>query len=231
MARIPAALREDCPNTVVGWFVRERIPWSHDVSTTILEARAKGSRSVTDVAAETDAALVERARQDDGAAFGVLVERYSSRIYALVGSMLRDRAEIEDVVQDVFFKVYRKLPGFEGKSSFYTWLYRVALNTAADHLKRKRNDRTKAIEDFAGLDVEAPGHTPGTDIAAGELRTQVAEAIATLPRKYRDILVLREYEERSYEEISSILGCSKGTVESRLFRARARLKERLKAFI
>lgn len=202
------------------------------MSTLTLERKlAKGSQSVTDVNAETDDALIELARSDDGSAFEVLVQRYSSRIYALVGSMLRDRAEIEDVVQDVFFKVYRKLPGFEGKSSFYTWLYRVALNTAADHLKRKRNDRTQSVEDFAAVDVEAPGHAPETGIASDELRAHVAEAISSLPRKYRDILVLREYEDRTYDEISDILGCSKGTVESRLFRARARLKERLKAYL
>lgn len=184
-----------------------------------------------DVNAETDAALVGRAQSDDGAAFEVLVHRYSSRIYALVGSMLRDRAEIEDVVQDVFFKVYRKLPAFEGKSSFYTWLYRVALNTATDHLKRRRNDRARMVEDFAAVDVEAPVQAPEIGIDGDELRRHLADAISSLPRKYRDILVLREYEERTYEEISEILGCSKGTVESRLFRARARLKERLKAYL
>ncbi|MCA9320240.1 MAG: RNA polymerase sigma factor [Planctomycetes bacterium] len=178
-----------------------------------------------------DEALIARAGNGDESAFAELVERYSDRIYTLVSSMVRDRSEAEDVVQEVFFKVYRKLEGFEGKSSFYTWLYRVSLNAATDHLKKRRNDRARSAEDFVLNEVPQPGAAPGRRMDRGELRLKMAEAIASLPPKYRDILVLREYQDCSYEEIAQVLGCSKGTVESRLFRARARLRDRLAPYL
>ena len=178
-----------------------------------------------------DAELLRLVDAGNEEAFQILVDRYSGRIYTLVGGMLRDRAEIEDVVQDVFFKVYRKAGGFEGKSSFFTWLYRVALNTATDHLKKKRNEKARSVEDFAVLEVEADSSPPETGLSREELRQQLARAIGSLPAKYRDILVLREYEGCSYEEIAEVLSCSKGTVESRLFRARARLKDKLKPLL
>lgn len=179
----------------------------------------------------SDSELIEAAQSGDDAAFASLVERYTGRVYALVGGMVRDRLSAEDIVQDVFFKVHLKLPTFEGKSRFYTWLYRVAYNTATDHLKKKRLDKSHSVEDFSYLDLEACDTGPERRMATSELRRRLADAVAELPEKYRDILVLREYEECSYEEIAEILQCSKGTVESRLFRARARLKEKLKGFL
>ena len=192
---------------------------------------SSGTRALNLVKTQDDVTLVAKASEGDELAFATLVERYSDRIYTLVGGMLRDQTEVEDVVQEVFFKVYRKLESFQGKSSFYTWLYRVSLNTAADHLKRRRNDRSRNVEDFELIDQPQKGDTPGAGMDRRELRRQMAAAISDLPDKYRDILVLREYQECSYEEIASILQCSKGTVESRLFRARARLRDKLAKYL
>lgn len=195
-------------------------------------SRNAGAKTVGDErTGPSDQELVEQVRAGDQAAFRGLVERYSSRIWTLVSGMVRDRSEVEDIVQDVFFKVYRKLPSFEGKSSFYTWLYRVAFNTATDHLKKKRLDRTHSVEDIPQLDAVDEGEDPTRGMDRSELRRRLAEAMSELPDKYRDILVLREYEECSYEDIAEILQCSKGTVESRLFRARARLREKMKRYM
>ena len=194
--------------------------------------RERAVKRVNDAATiPSDSDLIKSVQAGDDGAFATLVERYTGRVYALVGGMVRDRLAAEDIVQDVFFKVHRKLPTFEGKSRFYTWLYRVAYNTATDHLKKKRLDKSTSVEDFSYLDLESSGSGPDRNLANAELRRRMADAVAELPDKYRDILVLREYEECSYEEIAEILQCSKGTVESRLFRARARLKEKLKGYL
>lgn len=182
----------------------------------------------TDVPDDGD--LIDRVRRHDDLAFAELVRRYSPRVHGLLAGMLRNSYDVEDAVQDVFFKVYRKLPEFEGKSSFFTWLYRVAVNTATDHLKRRRRT-TKGFDDMPGFEPVAESDTPTEDFNRTELRRRMAEAMADLPEIYRNILVLREYEECSYEEIAEILDVAIGTVESRLFRARARLKEKLKKFM
>lgn len=201
-----------------------------EATTAFLTFERASSRVDETAAIEEDDDLVEAARNGDEAAFAALVERYSGRLWTLVAGMVRDRLAAEDVLQEVFFKVHRKLPTFEGKSRFYTWLYRVAFNTATDHLKKRRLDRSQSVEDLGSFELEgAPA--PDEELRDGELRRRLAEAISELPPRYRDILVLREYEECSYEDIAAILGCSKGTVESRLFRARARLRDKLKGWI
>ena len=153
---------------------------------------------------------------------------YRFTFYRLEGSV----TDVEEVVQETFLAALEGLHRFRAKSSLFTWMYRVVLNTATDHLKKRRHDRNNfSLEDSPHLDVEAGDPAPEADISQVELRKQMAEAVGSLPEKYRDILVLREYEGCSYEDIAEILGCSKGTVESRLFRARARLKERLKSYL
>ncbi len=178
-----------------------------------------------------DRDLIERAQNGDETAFRQLLESYTPRIFTLVSGMISDRSEAEDVVQEVFFKVYRKMEGFAWKSAFYTWVYRIALNTATDRLKKRSNKKTASLEDLPGYDAPDDSATPGASLSSSELRRTLASAIAELPAKYRDILVLREYEDLSYDEIAEVLSCSKGTVESRLFRARARLKEKMIAYL
>lgn len=171
--------------------------------------------------------LLTRAREGSQDAFRALVERYTPRVFALVRNLVRNQSEAEDVTQEVFFKVYSKLQTFRADSAFYTWVYRVAVNTATDHLKKKRQDRSLQVEDLGRLPVEDPGDTPTEGMGRKDLRSEIRKAMAELPPKFRTILVLRELEGMSYEDISQVLKCSKGTVESRLFRARARLKESL----
>ncbi len=170
------------------------------------------------------------------AAFRMLLLRYQERIHRLVLRYVRDPLEAEDVTQDVFLKVYRKLDGFQGDSAFFTWLYRVAANTAVDHVaKRKRrplhlSDDPSALvgspkdgEPRSGLSSE----TPDEPMLRRERVRITREICDALPEPYKTTLFLREFEELSYLEIAEVSGCSIGTVESRLFRARARFRKLL----
>ena len=176
---------------------------------------------------QSDNALLARSRDGDQAAFRELVETYTPRVYSLVRNLVRSQSEAEDVTQEVFFKVYRKLDTFREDSAFYTWLYRVAVNAATDWLKKKRQDRALQVEDMQRLPLADEGDGPDTDIGRKDLRGEIRNAMSTLPEIFRTILVLRELEGMAYEEIGTVLEISKGTVESRLFRARAKLKAEL----
>lgn len=177
--------------------------------------------------AEHDAADVRAALAGDATAFRRLVERYASRILAVVGQLISDRGEAEDVTQEVFFKVYRKLGSFRQESSFYTWLYRVAINAATDRRKRRRRDTLHCGDEAARLAVSETTAPSDDPLGREELAREVRAAVADLPDKYRTILLLREFDGLAYEDIAAALGCSLGTVESRLFRARARLREKI----
>ena len=192
-----------------------------------------------------DRVLTERflaARADDNRAdmeqaFRMLLIRYQERVQKLVYRYTRDAIEAEDVCQEVFVKVYRKLDSFQGESAFFTWLYRIAVNTATDWMaKRKRRpvhlsddvsvlmgpgDQSQETKHFRG---PKPAERPDAALLQEE-RAQVTRGILErLPENYRRVLILREYEELSYNEMSEVLQCSLGTVESRLFRARARFR-------
>jgi RNA polymerase sigma-70 factor, ECF subfamily len=179
-----------------------------------------------------DAGLVASARSGDPDAFASLVGRYERRIVRLVRGMVPE-SDIEDVTQEAFLKAYRKLGDFDGRSSFYTWIYRIAANTAMDWRKRERHRRHAPLpEGPQGEDaVPSLDAGPERDTARRELGARIDAAIEALPDKYHEILILREIEGLSYEEISERLGMSKGTVESRLFRARERLRERLASWM
>ena len=172
----------------------------------------------------TDRELLLRSQNGDQESFRRLVEMYTPRVYGLVRNLVRSQTEAEDVTQEVFFKVYRKLDTFREDSAFYTWLYRVAVNAAADWLKKKRQDRAIQLEDFGAMSLADDADGPDQNVRKKDLRSEVRTAMGQLPEKFRTILVLRELEGLQYEEISSVLKISKGTVESRLFRARAKLK-------
>jgi RNA polymerase sigma-70 factor (ECF subfamily) len=172
-----------------------------------------------------DKDLVRRVREGDGEALRLLVERYQERVFALIFGIVRDAHEVEDVAQEVFLKVYTRIAAFDGRSQFYTWLYRVAVNAAKDHVKKRVRRPALPLDEADAL----PGAAEGPD--AGATRTEtvrlVREAIGALPLRYREVLALREIEGLSYDEIAAVLKISIGTVESRLHRARARLKRRL----
>ena len=170
-----------------------------------------------------DSELVERMRASDPDALRMIVERYQDRIFALIYGIVRDRHEVEDVAQDVFLKVFTRIDAFDGRSRFYTWLYRVAANTAKDHVKKRSRRPAVALDEDAGIETGAPG--PADSAERSEARRRVREAIAGLPVRYREVLALRELEGLSYNEIATVLRVSLGTVESRLHRARSRLKE------
>ena len=175
-----------------------------------------------------DAQLVASARAGDPEAFAALVGRYEARITRLVRGMVPE-SDTEDVTQEAFLKAYRKLGAFDGRSSFYTWLYRIAANTAMDWRKRERHRRHAPLPETPDGEDATPAQGPGPGHAAErrEMAERIDAAIAALPRKYHEILVLREVEGLAYDEIAERLRLSKGTVESRLFRARERLRERL----
>jgi RNA polymerase sigma-70 factor (ECF subfamily) len=179
-----------------------------------------------------DAELVGSARGGDHQAFAKLIGRYETRIVRLVRGMVPE-SDVEDVTQDAFLKAYRKLGAFDGRSSFYTWLYRITANTAMDWRKRERHRRHAPLPEGPEGEDAVPAEDAGPEKASSrrELKARIDAAIEALPDKYHEILVLREIEGLSYEDISSRLGMSKGTVESRLFRARERLRERLASWM
>jgi RNA polymerase sigma-70 factor (ECF subfamily) len=176
-----------------------------------------------------EAELVRRAQRGDAEAFGELVRLHETRILRLVRGMVPEH-DAEDVAQDAFLKAYKKLAEFDGRSRFYTWVYRIAANTAMDWRKRERYRRHAPLPATPEGEDALPDETPGPRRAAHrrELGEAIDKAIDALPDHYRTMVVLREVEGLSYEEIGAALGISKGTVESRLFRARERLRERLK---
>jgi RNA polymerase sigma-70 factor (ECF subfamily) len=172
--------------------------------------------------------LIRRSQAGDGEAFGVLVERYKGKVFSLAYGFTRDRVAADDLAQEVFIKVYLCLSKFQAKSEFGTWLYRVAVNHIKDYL-RKNKKRMKEIPlEEAGDRVLA-----SSDLGPEEQRLREGEreivqaALARLPERYRTILTLRDIDGLSYEEISGILKLSPGTVDSRLHRARRKLREKL----
>jgi RNA polymerase sigma-70 factor (ECF subfamily) len=172
-----------------------------------------------------DRLLVQRIRDGDPDALRVVVERYQERIFALIFGIVRDAHEVEDVAQEVFLKVYTRIRAFDERSQFFTWLYRVAVNAAKDHVKKRIRRPAVALDEADSL--AGGGEDPESHAARGETSRLVREAIDALPLRYREVLALRELEGLSYDEIASVLGISIGTVESRLHRARSRLKRKL----
>ncbi len=181
----------------------------------------------------SDQELIAAILAGSEAAFGTLVDRYKDKVFRLLGRYCRDAIECEDLAQDVFLKVFRKLDTFQHESAFFTWLYRIAVNAATDHLSRASRRRLKLVEDDAVLDVcgqaarDQDQDNPAAPLMRAELAAVTRQIVAKLPEKYRTILILREFEDLSYNEIAEVLQCNLGTVESRLFRARQRFKDAL----
>ncbi len=177
----------------------------------------------------TDAELIQAVLDGSNAAFAGLMDRYEERVFRLLSRYTRDRAEIEDLAQEVFVKVFKKLDTFQQDSSLYTWLYRIAVNTANDHFSRRGRRQLRLVgeEDLLENRADADGDTAVTPLLDAERREVTRQIVDGLPEKYRTILVLREFEELSYTDMAEVLGISIGTVESRLFRARQRFKEAL----
>jgi RNA polymerase sigma-70 factor (ECF subfamily) len=184
---------------------------------------------------EVDLALVERVRRGERHAFDLLVIKYQRKIMRLLSRLIHDPADIEDVAQEAFIKAYRALPQFRGESAFYTWLYRIALNTArnwqAASFRRPATVAPLENEDgetFDQIDGLSDQSTPESLMASRQVAQAVNEAIDELPDDLRAAIVLREIEGMSYEEIASTMQCPIGTVRSRIYRAREAIAARLR---
>ena len=176
-----------------------------------------------------DETLVRETLAGNQTSFQLLVERYQERVFALTRHYTRNAVEVEDLVQDTFLKAFSRLDTFQGQSSFFTWLYRIAVNTILDGMKRRGRSPVRAVEDPEVL--ATPGPTSISGPSANMEREEIARithrVLAELPEIFRTVLVMREFEELPYQEIADVLEISIGTVESRLFRARARFKDKL----
>lgn len=192
--------------------------------------------------ATDDLTLVKRVRNGDQRAFKLLVERYQRKVYAVALGMLKDREEAMDVSQEAFVKVYKYLDHFKGDASFYTWLYRITANICIDIIRKRAGAGGEAVEfdetmpmDVSQANIGALGSRLGTNPQKSALRRELAEkiqeALAAVPEKHRAILLLREVEGMSYEDLSRTLDIPKGTVMSRLFHARAKVQKILSQYL
>lgn len=186
---------------------------------------------------EADIVLVERVQQGDQAAFNLLVEKYQYRLAKLVSRYIHDQAEVEDVCQEAFIKAYRAIGGFRGESAFYTWLYRIAVNTAKNYLisQGRRPPKTDidaddAVHIEAGAAMRETG-TPEANALTRELADAVTRAVEQLPEDLRVAITLRELEGLSYDEIAQVMNCPIGTVRSRIFRARDAIDNEMKSLL
>ncbi|MFO7306485.1 MAG: RNA polymerase sigma factor RpoE [Gammaproteobacteria bacterium] len=186
---------------------------------------------------DNDQELVRRVQAGDQSAFNVLVLKYQHRVLKLVSRFVSDPTEAEDVTQEAFLKAYRALPSFRGDSAFYTWLYRIAINTAKNALvahQRRPVDFDLDLQDPEQFDRQTKlkeAETPEGVLLTDEIRDTVEQAIQQLPDDLRTAIILRELEGLSYEEIAQAMDCPVGTVRSRIFRAREAIDKKLKPLL
>jgi RNA polymerase sigma-70 factor (ECF subfamily) len=205
-----------------------------------LAAGADPERMTAD--SDADALLIERIKLGDMRAFEMLVVKYQRRIERLIGRMVRDSDLVQDIAQETFIRAYRAIPQFRGESAFYTWLYRIAVNTAKKALVDLKRDplvtessrlgRDEEGEETSRLENElSDGETPDALLASRQVAAAVNSAIEDLSEDLRQAITLREIEGLSYEEIAGVMNCPIGTVRSRIFRAREAITERLRPLL
>ena len=184
-----------------------------------------------------DQELVERVQRGDKRAFDVLVRKYQGKVAGLVSRYVFDHAEVEDVVQEVFIKAYRALDRFRGESAFYTWLYRIAVNSAKNHLVASGRrppgqdvDAEEVVNTEAGYRLQE-GNSPEHVMMTRQIAELLQATLLSLPDDLREAITLREIEGMTYEEIADVMACPIGTVRSRIFRAREAIDRELKAML
>ena len=189
-------------------------------------------------AAQNDVELVQESLSGDQQAFGQLVHKYQQRVYGIAFGVVRNHQDALDVAQEVFIKVYSKLGRFRGKSTFYTWLYRITVNLAIDYHRKKTKAvmvdfDEKILDDEKRSDFKQSNirYSPRKMAEDSELSRQILSAIESLPVEQRTVVVLREMEDMSYEDIARVMKCSKGTVMSRLHYGRKKLQQILKKYL
>lgn len=188
---------------------------------------------------EVDQQLVERVQLGDKRAFDLLVIKYQRRLARLLSRFVRDPAEVEDIAQETFIKAYRALPSFRGDSAFYTWLYRIGVNTAKNFLVSQGRKQpitvtgfdTEDSENFEGANQLRDEDTPESELMGKQVAQTVNQALEALPEELRTAITLREIEGLSYEEIADIMNCPIGTVRSRIFRAREAVANKLRPLL
>ena len=188
---------------------------------------------------EIDQQLVERVQRGDKQAFDLLVIKYQRRLARLLSQFIRDAAEVDDVTQETFIKAYRALPSFRGESAFYTWLYRIGINTAKNFLVTQGRRAPTTSIGFDAEDAEnfeegsqlREMNTPESELMSKQIAQTVNQTLQELPEELRTAITLREIEGLSYEEIASIMNCPIGTVRSRIFRAREAIAEKLRPML
>jgi RNA polymerase sigma-70 factor (ECF subfamily) len=187
---------------------------------------------------EVDHQLVLRAQGGDKRAFELLVVKYQRKLGRLLSRFVRDPAEVEDVTQEAFIKAYRALPAFRGESAFYTWLYRIAINTAKNYLVAmgRRAPTSTGIdledaENFDDADQLRDTNTPESELEGKQIAAAVNKAVGALPEDLRTAITLREIEGLSYDEIANVMNCPIGTVRSRIFRAREAIAAELRPLL
>jgi RNA polymerase sigma-70 factor (ECF subfamily) len=193
------------------------------------------------VIVDADAPLIERVKRGDVRAFEMLVVKYQRRIERLIGRMVRDVDLVPDIAQETFIRAYRAIPQFRGDSAFYTWLYRIAVNTAKKSLMELKRDPTVSEAALASRDDDdetsrvenelTDGETPESILASKQIAGAVNSAIDALSDDLRQAITLREIEGLSYEEIAEVMNCPIGTVRSRIFRAREAISQRLRPML
>ncbi|VAW37746.1 RNA polymerase sigma factor RpoE [hydrothermal vent metagenome] len=184
-----------------------------------------------------DLELVKQAQKGDIKAFELLVQRYQQKVGGVISKLIKDYHEIQDITQDVFIKVYKALPNFRGDSAFYTWIYRIAINTAKNHLvakgRRIQNSDIEPVdaENYSGGFEQQNFDTPDAEYERQEIEKVVHDSIEGLPDDLKQAIMLREVDGLSYEEIAETMQCPIGTVRSRIFRARDAVDNALKPLL